>query len=179
MNKNEEQNRDMDNDRDRDSLKMTNESMTEHARHLPSGWSSSTTLKLTRKERERWSFMNITLSDLLVLSQTNLSRSFLLIQTYSPSPSLYCMGCRDILLTFSVALLLISLFQIWLFREGQVRELSEDNQVGKDVNTLASKNKKDNVQRIFHRYFKGLNNSNSRFEDSYRQIPSSPDRLHN
>ncbi|KAL0656464.1 hypothetical protein Bca4012_077048 [Brassica carinata] len=57
------------------------------------------------------------------------------------------MGCRDILLTFSVALLLISLFQIWLFREGQVRELSEDNQVGKDVNTLASKNKKDNVQR--------------------------------
>lgn len=61
MNKNEEQNRDMDNDRDRDSLKMTNESMTEHARHFPSGCSSSTTLKLTRKERERWSFMNITL----------------------------------------------------------------------------------------------------------------------
>nr|VDC97467.1 unnamed protein product [Brassica rapa] len=89
------------------------------------------------------------------------------------------MGCRDILLTFSVALLLISLFQIWLFREGQVRELAEDNQVGKDVNTLASKNKKDNVQRLFQRYFKGLNNSNSRFEDSYRQIPSSPDRLHN
>lgn len=53
MNKNEEQNRDMDNDRDRDSLKMTNESMTEHARHFPSGCSSSTTLKLTRKERER------------------------------------------------------------------------------------------------------------------------------
>ncbi|KAF3489328.1 hypothetical protein F2Q69_00054220 [Brassica cretica] len=89
------------------------------------------------------------------------------------------MGWRDILLTFSVALLLISLFQTWLFREGQVRELSEDNQVGKDVNTLASKNKKDNVQRLFHRYLKGLNNSNSRFEDSYRQIPSSPDRLHN
>ncbi|KAG5378911.1 hypothetical protein IGI04_026753 [Brassica rapa subsp. trilocularis] len=64
------------------------------------------------------------------------------------------MGCRDILLTFSVALLLISLFQIWLFREGQVRELAEDNQVGKDVNTLASKNKKDNVQRLFQRYFK-------------------------
>lgn len=86
MNKNKEQNRDMDNDRDRDSLKMTNESMTQHARHLPSGCSSSTTLKLTQKrERERWSFMNITLSDLLVISQTKLSRSFFLIQTYSLS----------------------------------------------------------------------------------------------
>ncbi|KAF8095775.1 hypothetical protein N665_0323s0041 [Sinapis alba] len=90
------------------------------------------------------------------------------------------MGCRDILLTFCVALLLISLFQIWLFREGQAQELSEgQDQVGKDGNTLASKNKKDDVQRLFQRYFNGRNNSNSRFEDSYRQIPSSPDRLHN
>ncbi|XP_018488894.1 CLAVATA3/ESR (CLE)-related protein 43-like [Raphanus sativus] len=98
----------------------------------------------------------------------------------SSAPSLYCMGCRDILLTFSVALLLISLFQIWLFREGQLRERSEDSQVGKDGNTLASKNKKDDdVQRLFQRYFKDLNDSNRRFEDSYRQIPSSPDRLHN
>ncbi|KAJ0235383.1 hypothetical protein HA466_0265690 [Hirschfeldia incana] len=68
---------------------------------------------------------------------------------------------------------------IWLFREGQVRELSEDSQVGKDGNTLASKKKKDDVQRLFQRYFKGLNDSSSRFEESYRQIPSSPDRLHN
>ncbi|CAH8358476.1 unnamed protein product [Eruca vesicaria subsp. sativa] len=83
------------------------------------------------------------------------------------------MGCRDVLLSFSVALLLISLFQIWLFREGQVRELAGDD------GTLASKNKKDNSQRLFQRYFKGLNNSNSGLEDSYRQIPSSPDRLHN
>ena len=75
MNKNEEQNRDMDNDRDRDSLKMTNESMTEHARHLPSGCSSSTTLKLTRKERERWSFMNITLWPSCLI--TNKSLTFL------------------------------------------------------------------------------------------------------
>uniref|UniRef100_A0A1J3E4K6 CLAVATA3/ESR (CLE)-related protein 43 n=1 Tax=Noccaea caerulescens TaxID=107243 RepID=A0A1J3E4K6_NOCCA len=91
------------------------------------------------------------------------------------------MGCRDILLTLSIALLLISLFQIWLFREGQVRELSEDNQVGKDGNTLASRNKKDDdVQRLFQRYFKGLNNSNNtRFEDSQRKIPSAPDPLHN
>uniref|UniRef100_A0A1J3JUT8 CLAVATA3/ESR (CLE)-related protein 43 n=1 Tax=Noccaea caerulescens TaxID=107243 RepID=A0A1J3JUT8_NOCCA len=91
------------------------------------------------------------------------------------------MGCRDILLTLSIALLLISLFQIWLFREGQVRELSEDNQVGKVENTLASRNKKeDDVQRLFQRYFKGLNNSNNtRFEDSQRKIPSAPDPLHN
>ncbi|AEE30624.1 CLAVATA3/ESR (CLE)-related protein 43 [Arabidopsis thaliana] len=96
------------------------------------------------------------------------------------------MGCRDILLTFSVALLLISLFQIWLFREGrQVPELSDD-QLGKDRNTLMTsknKNKNEDVQRLFQRYFKGrsfgLNNTNSRFEDSNRRIPSSPDRLHN
>ncbi|KAG7592984.1 hypothetical protein ISN45_Aa01g018260 [Arabidopsis thaliana x Arabidopsis arenosa] len=95
------------------------------------------------------------------------------------------MGCRDILLTFSVALLLISLFQIWLFREGrQVPELSDD-QLGKDRNALlTSKDKKDDdVQRLFQRYFKGrsfgLNNTNPRFEDSNRRIPSSPDRLHN
>ncbi|ESQ34224.1 hypothetical protein EUTSA_v10009743mg [Eutrema salsugineum] len=97
------------------------------------------------------------------------------------------MGCRDILMTFSVALLLISLFQIWLFREGHVRELSEDNHLGKDGNTLASKNKKDDdddVQRLFQRYFKGrsfglIRNNNTRFEDSYRKIPSAPDPLHN
>lgn len=99
----------------------------------------------------------------------------------------FCMGCRDILLTFSVALLLISLFQIWLFREGrqQVPELSIDSQLRKDRSTLASKNKKDDddVQRLFQRYFKGrnfsVNNTNTRFEDSKRRIPSSPDRLHN
>ncbi|KAG2269582.1 hypothetical protein Bca52824_064137 [Brassica carinata] len=95
------------------------------------------------------------------------------------------MGCRDVLLTFSVALLLISLFHIWIFREGQVRELSEDNHLGRDRNTLVSKNKKeDDVQRLFQRYFKGSsfglnNNSNTRFEDSDRKIPSSPDPLHN
>ncbi|XP_010477927.1 PREDICTED: CLAVATA3/ESR (CLE)-related protein 43-like [Camelina sativa] len=97
------------------------------------------------------------------------------------------MGCRDILLTFSVALLLISLFQIWLFREGrQVPELSED-QLGKDRKALlASKNNKDDDdvhQRLYQRYFKGrsfgVNNTNSSFEDSNRRIPSSPDRLHN
>ncbi|CAF1928228.1 BnaC05g50720D [Brassica napus] len=96
------------------------------------------------------------------------------------------MGCRDVLLTFSVALLLIFLFQVWLFREGQVRELSEDNHLGRDRNTLVSKNKKDDddVQRLFQRYFKGSsfglnNNSSTRFEDSDRKIPSSPDPLHN
>ncbi|CAN6887946.1 hypothetical protein Bca4012_071673 [Brassica carinata] len=96
------------------------------------------------------------------------------------------MGCRDVLLTFSVALLLIFLFQVWLFREGQVRELSEDSHLGRDRNTLVSKNKKDDddVQRLFQRYFKGSsfglnNNSNTRFEDSDRKIPSSPDPLHN
>ncbi|CAH2033939.1 unnamed protein product [Thlaspi arvense] len=94
------------------------------------------------------------------------------------------MGCRDILLTFCVALLLISLFQIWLFREGQVRELSEEDQLRKDGSTLVSKNKKDdNVQRLYQRYFKGssfgLNNTHTRFEDSNRKIPSAPDPLHN
>ncbi|XP_033136304.1 CLAVATA3/ESR (CLE)-related protein 43 [Brassica rapa] len=97
------------------------------------------------------------------------------------------MGCRDVLLTFYVALLLIFLFQVWLFREGQVRELSEDNHLGRDRNTLVSKNKKDDddVQRLFQRYFKGSsfglnnNNSNTRFEDSDRKIPISPDPLHN
>ncbi|KAJ0257836.1 CLAVATA3/ESR [Hirschfeldia incana] len=96
------------------------------------------------------------------------------------------MGCRDVRLTFSVALLLIFLFQVWLFREGQVRELSEDNHLGRDKNTLVSNKKKDDddVQRLFQRYFKGPcfglnNNSNTRFEDSDRKIPSSPDRLHN
>ncbi|CAH8307936.1 unnamed protein product [Eruca vesicaria subsp. sativa] len=96
------------------------------------------------------------------------------------------MGCRDVLLTFSIALLLIFLFQIWPFREGQVRELSEDNILAKGGNTLVSNNKKDedDVQRLFQRYFKGSsfglnNNSNTRFEDSDRKIPSSPDRLHN
>ncbi|KAF8098165.1 hypothetical protein N665_0272s0031 [Sinapis alba] len=96
------------------------------------------------------------------------------------------MGCRDVLLTFFVALLLIFLFQVWLFREGQVRELSEDNHLGRDRNTFVSKNKKDDddVQRLFQRYFKGSsfglnNNSNTRFEDSDRKIPSSPDPLHN
>jgi hypothetical protein len=116
---------------------------------------------------------------------------FFLIETFSlylllDPHSLFCMGCRDILLTFSVALLLISLFQIWLFREGrQVPELSDD-QLGKDRNTLMTsknKNKNEDVQRLFQRYFKGrsfgLNNTNSRFEDSNRRIPSSPDRLHN
>ncbi|EOA38707.1 hypothetical protein CARUB_v10010757mg [Capsella rubella] len=92
------------------------------------------------------------------------------------------MGCRDILLTFSVALLLISLFQIWLFREGRtVPELSED-QLG------STKNKKDDEdvhQRLYQKYFKGRsfsvksNNNHFRFEDSNRRIPSSPDRLHN
>ncbi|KAF2545988.1 hypothetical protein F2Q70_00020728 [Brassica cretica] len=75
---------------------------------------------------------------------------------------------------------------VWLFREGQVRELSEDNHLGRDRNTLVSKNKKDDddVQRLFQRYFKGSsfglnNNSSTRFEDSDRKIPSSPDPLHN
>ncbi|VVA92487.1 unnamed protein product [Arabis nemorensis] len=94
------------------------------------------------------------------------------------------MGCRDILLTFSVALLLISLFQIWLFRGGPVPQLSEDKQLGKDGNTLVFKNKKDiDVQRLVQRYFKGTsfapNNTDTRFADSNRKIPSSPDRLHN
>ncbi|CAA7036381.1 unnamed protein product [Microthlaspi erraticum] len=86
------------------------------------------------------------------------------------------MGCRDILLSFSIALLLISLFQIWLFREGP----SADNQLKKDGNTLASGNKKyDDVQRLYQRYFKGLDKNDTRFEDSKRRIPSAPDPLHN
>ncbi|XP_056864468.1 CLAVATA3/ESR (CLE)-related protein 43 [Raphanus sativus] len=140
-------------------------------------------------KEERWSFLNITHSDLLVIPQTTLSHSFFLIETFFfffLFVFFFFMGCRDVLLTFSVALLLTSLFHIWLFRERQFRELSEDNQLGRERNTLVSKNKKDDddVQRLFQRYFKGsslglTNNSNTHFEDSDRKIPSSPDRLHN
>ncbi|CAN8291413.1 unnamed protein product [Cochlearia groenlandica] len=94
--------------------------------------------------------------------------------------------CRDIMLTFSIALLLISLLQILLFHEGQqVKELSEVNQFVKDRNTLGSKNKKiddDDVQeRLIQRYFKGrsFGLNHTIFEDSYRKIPSAPDPLHN